>query len=81
MLHVVFIKKIKFSLKLRHFGGHFEFLSVSDVKRHCRSKILSDLESANNLATETTRLTFILTKKAKFAQPYYWQANTFGYRA
>ena len=44
------------ALKLRHFGGHFEFLNFRGIKRHHTQKRLSDSCSTQNLAIETTRL-------------------------
>ncbi len=54
------------SQKLGHFGGHFELLQFSDVKRCWMSKILPDLDSMSNLAVETT----VLRKKSIYAQHY-----------
>ena len=48
----IYLEKCNFLLKLGHFNGHFEFLSVSDVRGHRRSKNLPDLESTSNLAIE-----------------------------
>ena len=52
-----------------NFGGHFGFFKFSDVRHRRRSKILTDLDSAPNLAIETTSFVLLFRKKSRFAQP------------
>ena len=59
-----------FLAQICHFGGHFEFLKFSGIKRHRRSNILKDSCSTPNLAMETTCFIPDLQKKFRYAQPY-----------
>ena len=56
--------------KICHFGGHFEFLNLSGIKRYRMSNILIDSCTTPNLAMETTCFIPDFQKKKKSYMVY-----------